>query len=287
MDYIEIEDEIYEVDEGSVGEVEEYVKGGSSEAEGGVVEPEVVVDEAKGGRDIEKGGRKGRGEGSGGGWVSGDDDKDALSDNVKYAGYLGDLTHLPEEAQRIVREGSHKLLPKAGRYKVLSGTQKKLLKALFDGKSREEAMEIAGYSRATIEHKGSMIVDRNPVIQGALHRAMVSAGITDDYLGKRLKAGLECKKGVKMSSSHLEMVEDNQMQERFMRLVLEARGDLRGGFYKASGEDGGDGYSGRERESGSGRRKANMGEVSSGKGGNGKGGGTVLRFERLLINQED
>ena len=111
----------------------------------------------------------------------------------------------------------------------LTERQVKYISAINSGKSREESRELAGYS----ESSKPSVLERSPNMRKALLASMETNGLTSDYLGKKIKEGIEAKKkyfsAFKGEIVSERIVEDNETQVKYVRTALEIRGDLESG----------------------------------------------------------
>lgn len=108
----------------------------------------------------------------------------------------------------------------------LTDRQIKYLAARAEGKSKKEAVRIAGYN----EHTSSSGLERSPALRQALLSAMEAQGLTGEYLARKIMIGTETKKthffaqdGIVKDSRE---VPDNEIQHKYVRTALEVRGDL-------------------------------------------------------------
>ena len=112
---------------------------------------------------------------------------------------------------------------------VLTDKQLKYLQGRIQGMSKKEAKEFAHYSPAMAPSS----VEREQGVQNALRVALEKVGVTDGMIADKLKNGLSSKKTIyscfEGRISDEKEVPDNDVQHRYVRTILEIRGDLQSG----------------------------------------------------------
>ena len=108
----------------------------------------------------------------------------------------------------------------------LTDRQLKYIALRSSGKSRAESVKLAGYNDNVAPAK----VESSPNLRKALIDALEVNGLTSEYLGKKLKEGVNAKKiyftSFKGSIVDEREIPDNETQHKYVRTALEVRGDL-------------------------------------------------------------
>ena len=104
--------------------------------------------------------------------------------------------------------------------------QKKYVKYIAYGHSKNESLQMAGYASNVSSHA----VEAGQAIQKSLKKVMEKSGITDDLIAKSLKEGIKSNK-THFFTNNGKVVEtretkDMENRHRFLRTALEVRGDL-------------------------------------------------------------
>lgn len=108
--------------------------------------------------------------------------------------------------------------------------QKKYVKAVIEGNSKEKAKLIAGYSAKT----STEIIERSPKLanlRAELLEKMEDVGVTSEILARKLKQGLSTKKKQFFSKDGIVTDErttpDEDIRHKYLRAALEIRGDIK------------------------------------------------------------
>lgn len=108
----------------------------------------------------------------------------------------------------------------------LTDKQLKYAMARADGESKEASIKVAGYSGDASPTQ----IERSGNLRKALQIAMEQAGLTTDILAQKLANGIEAKKHLFYSFKggvvDERIVEDHEIQHKYVRTALEVRGDL-------------------------------------------------------------
>src|SRR3990167_9542580 len=132
---------------------------------------------------------------------------------------------IPDNDQNHHDPGNHQKGRPSGKIH-LTDRQIKYLAARSEGKSKKEAVLIAGYKFSS----ASSGVEKSPAMRLALLSAMEARGLNSEYISKKIHEGMEAKKSHFFSCDGLikseRVVDDNETQHKYVRTALEVRGDL-------------------------------------------------------------
>lgn len=116
-----------------------------------------------------------------------------------------------------------------GKKHVLTTKQLKYMAARLQGKTKEDAKREAGYS----ENSSTKTIEETNGVQGTLKTALEKVGLTDQIIADKLRKGLSTQKTHLVSFegkfTDEKKTDDNDIQHRYMRTILEVRGDLQSG----------------------------------------------------------
>ena len=113
----------------------------------------------------------------------------------------------------------------------LTQKQMKYVGAISNGMNKNEALRAAGYSEKT---NPTVLEKTSKNLRQALLASMEARGLTSDFLGRKIKQGIDAKKKVfssyKGNIIETRVVADNETQHKYVRTALEIRGDLDSGM---------------------------------------------------------
>ena len=106
----------------------------------------------------------------------------------------------------------------------LDDKDRKVVKALSQGKDDKEALKSAGYSDSYIKNEGRKLIAK-PVIQSALQTILDNSGVTDNFLAEKLKEGLDATKIHGTSDDFIE-IKDYAVRHKYLETGLKLKGHL-------------------------------------------------------------